>query len=145
MRNASLDEICEFAQKLVGGFDDWNVEVREFVETRIAGTIRVEPSARTIIETWRGEHYLNSGNIQRCHAEYDPEKFHHRFHWQASEGIDNLPELQMCAMKALRYIFPHLKPRPDEPIYLEYGVKPSGEIFFIEANDSPLLTSNVIR
>lgn len=140
IRNVSLDEACKFVDKLPGGFDDWAVEIKEFVETKMAGTIIVSPSGRTIIETWNGPHYLNTTNVPKCHAEFDPEKFHRSFQWTSQEGVTDIPELQEYAMKALRYIFPNLKPQPNKPTYVEYGFRPNGEIFFIEVSESPLLT-----
>ena len=138
--NSSLDEACEFAEKLPGGMDKWKVEMKEFVETVASGTIIVEPSGRATIETWPGAHYLNTTNVKKYQAEFDPDQFHHSYQWKAPEGDEDLPKFQEYAIRALRYIFPHLKPRPNEQIYAEYGIKPSGDVYFIEANDSRLLT-----
>jgi hypothetical protein len=138
--DANLVEVCDFADNLPGGFENWNVEVKEFTETQAAGTIIVSPSGRTSIETWHGPHYLNTTNIPKYHADFDPEQFHMHYQWRAPEGVDDLEEIQRYAIKALRYIFRNLKPKENEPIYVEYGVKTNGEVYFIEANSSPLLT-----
>lgn len=138
--DASLDEACDFAENLPGGFEKWDVEMKEFVNTKASGTIIVEPSGKTTIETWEGPHYLNTENIPKYHAQLDPDQFHLSFQWSSTEGANNLPEHQEYAMKALRYIFPHLRPKPNDPIYIEYAVKPDGEVYFIETNDSPLVT-----
>ncbi len=114
--------------------------MKEFVKSIAAGTIIVSPNGRTIIETWHGPHYLNTTNVPKYHAEFDPDQFHMHFNWKGPEEARDLPEMQNYALKALRYFFRHLKPRENEPIYAEYGVKASGEIYFIEANDSSLLT-----
>ena len=136
----TLDGVCDFAEKLPGGFKDWTVEVKEFVKTKASGTIMVAPNGRTTIETWHGAHYLNTSNVPKYHAQFDPEQFHMHYHWKAPEGAHDLVEMQEYAIHALRYFFKHLKPKEHEPIYVEYGVKENGEIYFIEANDSELLT-----
>ncbi len=138
--DADVAEICSFAETLPGGFEKWNVEVKEFVNTIASGTIIVEPSGRTMIETWEGPHYLNTTNVEKYHAEFDPDKYHTYFKWGQKEQPTNVPEIKEYALKALRYFFPHLKPRINEPVYVEYGVRPNGQVYFIEANDSPLLT-----
>jgi hypothetical protein len=138
--NASFDQAIQFAKNLPGEFDKYEVEMKEFVETKIAGTIIVNPSGKTMIETWHGPHYLNTTNVPKYHANFDPEQFDRTYKWTVPEDEQDLDEMKKYAMKVVSYIFPHLKPKPNEPIYLEYGVKPSGEIYFIEASDSPLLT-----
>jgi hypothetical protein len=138
--DASIDKACEFAEKLPGGFEKWEVEMNEFVETKAAGTIIIEPSGKTTIETWRGPHYLNTEPVPKYYAEFDPGQFDHHFRWTAPNNSSDLLEMQEESMKALRYFFPYLKPKLNEPMYIEYGVRPSGEIYFIETNDSPLLT-----
>lgn len=138
--NASLDQAIEFAKNLPGGFDKYEVEMKEFVKTIIAGTIIVSPAGKATIETWHGPHYLNTTNEPKYFAHFDPEQFDRTYKWTAPEGSEDLDEMKKYAMKVISYIFPHLKPKPNEPIYLEYGVKPGGEIYFIEASDSPLLT-----
>lgn len=138
--DASLNEASEFAEALPGGFKKWKVEMKEFADTKISGTIIVDPSGKTIIETWKGPHYLNTENIPKYHAEFDPESIGvNRFRWQSPEGATDLQQYQEYAIKVLRYMFPHLKPKPGEPIYIEYGIKQNGEIYFIEANDSPVV------
>jgi hypothetical protein len=139
--NSSLDEICEFAENLNGESKDWEIEVREYVDTNVAGTIIVFPSGKTTIESWHGGHYLNVTDCPKYHGEFDPEQFDKSFKWKAPKGAEDLRDIQEYAIKALRYIFPHLKPREGEPLYVEYGIKPNGEIYFIEANDSKILTS----
>jgi hypothetical protein len=138
--DADLDEVCIFGKELPGGFDEWDVEVKEFTETIAAGTIVVSPDSKTLVEMWKGPHYLVTTNCPKYHATFDPSRFDMRYHWDAPEGEKDLPEMQNYAIKALRYIFKNLKPRENEPIYIEYGVKSSGEVYFIEANDSTLLT-----
>ena len=143
--NATFDEVCAFAEKLPGGFDAWNVEVKEFAATKAAGTIIIAPSGRTIIETWQGEHYLNTTDCPKWAAEYDPERFDLSFKWtmpkEVREGTQqDDTEIKHYAIEALKFFFPHVKPKPHEPMYVEYGVKENGEIYFIEANDSSVLT-----
>lgn len=138
--DTGLEEACAFADILPGGFEKWDVEMKEFVHTKASGTIIVEPSGRTVIETWEGSHYLNTTNVPKYSAEFDPEVPHQRFHWEAPDGAVLLPELQEYAIHALRYIFPYLKPHTNEQVYVEYGVKPGGEIYFLDVNDSSLLT-----
>jgi hypothetical protein len=138
--DASLDEICEFAEKLPGGFDKWTVEVKEFAESVAAGTIIVAPNGRTTIETWHGPHYLSITNVPKYRADFDPEQMDRHYRWEAPEGAEDLPEMQDYAIKAVRHLFRHLKPKENEPIYVEYGVKQNGSVYFIEASDSPLLT-----
>jgi len=60
--DGSFDEIIHFAQELPGGFDNWNVEVKEFADTKVAGTIIITPSGKATIESWHGPHYLNTTN-----------------------------------------------------------------------------------
>ena len=140
--DTGLDEACEFAEKLPGGFENWQVEMKEFVVTKVSGTIIVEPSGKAHIETWKGAHYLNTENVPRYYAEFDPDPAHfdHSYQWQASKEATDLPEIKEYAMKAISYMFPYLKPKPNEPIYIEYGVKPNGKVYFIEVNNSSVLT-----
>lgn len=139
--DTDLDGACAFADKLPGGFEKWVVEMKEFEPNTIAaGTIIVEPSAITSVEMWKGPHYLGATNSPKYHGEFDPNQFQHSFQWKAPEGADDLQDYQNYAIDALRYIFPHIKPRPNEPIYTEFGVRPNGEIYFIEVNDSVVVT-----
>lgn len=139
--DGSFDEIINFAKELPGGFDNWSVEVKEFSATKAAGTIIITPSGRATIETWHGPHYLNTqGDAPKYYAQFDPEQFDRHYAWTAPDGAEDLDEMKMYAMKAIKYIFPYLKPKANNPIYIEYAVKPSGEVYFIEASDSPVLT-----
>ncbi len=78
--------------------------------------------------------------MPKYYAEFDPEKFSMHYKWTAPEGAKDLTEMQEYAMRAIRYIFSYLKPRPNEAIYIEYGVREDGRVYFIEANDSVVLT-----
>jgi hypothetical protein len=138
--DANLDDICDFAANLPGGVHQWVMEVKEFAESVAAGTIIVQPNGHTVIETWRGPHYLNTTNVPKYHAEFDPERFDQHYHWSAPAGATDLPEMQEYALQAVRYHFPYLKPKDNNPIYIEYGVKRNGQVYFIEANDDSLLT-----
>ncbi len=143
--DATLTEVCAFAEnteELPGGFEKWNVEVKEFVPTISAGTIIVSPSGKTTIETWHGPHYMGAKNTPVYRADFDPDQFHMHYEWKAPEGAQDLPKMQNYAMKAMGYVFPHLRPRANEQIYIEYGVREDGQIFFIEANDSNVATRN---
>lgn len=138
--NTSFEDLYKFAENLPGGFEEWAVEIKEFIDTVAAGTIIVTPTGKTTIETWRGPHYLNTSDNQKYYGTFDPDQFSQHFEWKSSGESEDLTEMQGYAMRAFRYLFPHLKPRPNEPLYAEYGVKSTGEIYFIEANDSTLLT-----
>ncbi len=138
--DSTLDEICSFVEKLDGEFSDWQVEVKEYADTKVAGTIIVFPSGKTTIESWYGGHYLNVTDCPKYHGEYDPEVFDKSFKWKAPKDAKDLRDIQEYAMKALRYIFPHLKPKSGVPLYVEYGIKPNEEIYFIEATDAKILT-----
>ncbi|MFA6006135.1 MAG: hypothetical protein WC764_00150 [Candidatus Paceibacterota bacterium] len=137
--DGSLDEICKFGEELPGGFASWTVEVKEYCEPIMAGTIIVSPSGKTNIETWKGPHYLNVTDCQKFEAEFNPDAPDMHFNWTGGEGQD-LQDGKEYAVRALKYIFPHLKPKESNPIYTEYCVKPTGEIFFIDVNTSPILT-----
>ncbi len=134
----------EFAKELPGGFEKWEVEMKEFAETKAAGTIIVQPSGETTIEMWKGPHYLNTTNVTKYHGDFNPDQFHQVFHWEDKEGDKDLPEFKSYAMEALRYFFPHLKPRPGEPVYIEYGVKSDGKLYFIEAIESAVMTGGLL-
>jgi hypothetical protein len=138
--DASLDEACAFGEELPGGFDAWIVEMKEYVETIAAGTIIVSPTGSTSIEMWKGGHYLNVTNCPKYHGSYNPDIFDQHYHWDAPEGGSDLAELQGYAIEALRYFFPNLKPHEHEQIYVEYGVRKDGSLYFMEANDAILLT-----
>lgn len=141
--DATLDEACAFADKLPGGFEQWEVEMKEFVITKAAGTIIISPNGKTLIESWKGPHYLNTTNAPKYIAEFDPAQFHQRYHWQVPNDAANpeeIEEMKGYALRALKHFFPHLKPKPNEPVYAEYGIRDSGEVYFLDANDSPLLT-----
>lgn len=140
--DTDLDGACQFVSELPGGFEAWTVEVKEFVETIAAGTIIVSPAGRVDIETWKGAHYLNTTNSPKYRASFDPEAFSLSYAWSIPEdaGNEETKFIQEYALRALRHQFPYLRPKPNESVYLEYGVKKSGEIYFIEANDSTLLT-----
>jgi len=138
--DGSFDDVVKFAKELPGGFDKWKVELKEFIKTIAAGTIIVRPSGETAIETWEGPHYMNTENPQMYHAFYNPEKPDISFQWQ-SPGVEEGSEmLKWYAIKALKFIFPHVKPKPNMSVYLEYGVKPNGSIYFIEGTDAKMLT-----
>ncbi|MFZ1075624.1 MAG: hypothetical protein WAN50_04600 [Minisyncoccia bacterium] len=141
--DVTLEEACEFAEKLEGGFDAWNVEMKEFAKTKAAGTIIVNASGRAMIEMWHGPHYMNvkgATEVPKYSAILDPDQFHHGFHWSGPQDSTDLSEMQRYAIDALRYLFPHLKPRENDPVYAEYGVRPDDSIYFIEVSNSPLLT-----
>jgi hypothetical protein len=139
--DASLDDICKFAEDLPGGFESWDVEVKEFAPTIVSGTIIISPSGKTLIESWLGAHYLNVTNSPKCYANYDPTVPNARgFTWGSTPDAKDVPVMQQYAMKALRYLLPNLKPHENDQVYAEYAVKENGEVYFIEVNDSVLLT-----
>ena len=142
--DTDIDGACQVAEGLPGGFEKWDVELKEFAPTIRAGTIIVESSGRTTIETWHGPHYLNTDEgTPKYHALFDPEHLIERFEWTSPEGTEDLSDMQASAIGALKYVFPNVKPRPNEPIYLEYGIKPGGDVYFLDVNDSPVLTGNL--
>lgn len=133
----NLDECCEFAEKLSGGFEKWKVEIKEAVPTVASGTIVREKDGGTRIESWHGPHYLSEKNPKYI-ATIDPGRGEIHFDWRAPAGTTDLHEMQKYAIDALRYISPNLKPKTNDPIYLEYGVKKDGEIYFMDAGDPSL-------
>ena len=138
-----LGGAISFAKKLPGGFEAWKVEVKEFTKTFCAGTIIVESSGKAFVETWRGSHYRNViEGVPKLHGAYDPET-NRGFQWKRSGNLHYKSDLQRGAIQALKYVYPHLRFRKDEPIYLEYGIRPNGMVYFIEASTSPLLTGGV--
>lgn len=133
----SLDECCEFAGKLPGGFGKWKVEIKETAPTIASGTIVREKDGETRVESWHGPHYLSEQSPKYI-ATIDPSRGEIHFNWQSPAGATDLREMQKHAINALRYISPNLKPKTNEPIYLEYGVKRNGEIYFMDAGDPSL-------
>ncbi len=132
---------CDFAEQLPGGFDEWSIEVKEFVKTKAAGTITVSPDGATYIEMWHGAHYLNTTNSPKYVGRFDPNVFDMRYNWFTPEGAEDTEKMQYYAFKALKYYYNyHFKPKAGEPIYMEFGIKEDGEVYFIEANDSPVVT-----
>lgn len=139
--DTDLDGVCDFAEKLDGGFEKWNVEVKEFVQTKIAGTLIIRPDGGLTIETWYGPHYLNTTNCPKYRADFNPDPpfFDKHINWhnpRAEYATPDISEVQRYALDVLRYVFPHIRPRTNEAIYIEYGIRPDGQIYFIEANDS---------
>lgn len=141
--DASFDEACEFAETLPGGFNDWKVELKEFVNTKAAGTMIVTPLGKTDIEVWHGPHYLVTTYTPKYRAKFDPDDFDMHFVWTSPENASDLSEMQNYAIKALRHLFPYLKPKSNEPIYAEFGIRDNGEVYFMEANDSVLLAGRL--
>ena len=97
-----LDGASDFVSALEGGFKDWNVEIKEFVNTIASGTIITDSLGKTIIETWAGPHYLNGTNVTKYSAEFDPESIKKNFVWVIPEDSDDPLQFQNDAMKALR-------------------------------------------
>lgn len=133
----TLDECCEFAEKLPGGFGKWEVEIKETVPTIASGTIIREKEGETRMESWHGPHYLSEQSPKYI-ATIDPSRGEIHFDWRAPAGTTDLREMQEHAIAALRYISPNLKPKTNDPIYLEYGVKSNGEIYFMDVGDPSL-------
>ncbi|HEX7724493.1 MAG TPA: hypothetical protein VF438_02025, partial [Candidatus Paceibacterota bacterium] len=144
--DATLDEACAFGNELPGGFSAWIVEMKEFVTTIAAGTIEIAPSGATTIEMWRGGHYRNVTTCPKFRGRYDAEEFtdpttsRRHFVWTAPTRTIGLATMRSYAFQALRYFAPTLKPKPHNQVYVEYGVRKDGRVYFIEANDSVVLT-----
>jgi len=138
--DVTLDKCCEFAEKLPGGFEKWLVEIKETVQTIASGTIIRESNGDTKIESWRGPHYLSETGPKYI-ATISSSQGEHHFTWQAPEGASDLREMQEYAMEAMKKISPNLEMIPDDlvyPVYLEYGVKEGGEIYFMDVGDPSL-------
>lgn len=148
--DATTDEVCDFANKLPGGFGEWKVELKEFTETIQAGTLIVSSSGNVRMESWYGPHYLNTSNCPKFHAKFNnafsqggiqQENIDLSYKWSAPDGEEEkLPKIQDNMLRVIRTFIPKTKPGEGNPIYAEYGVRPDNSIYFIEANDSALLT-----
>lgn len=156
--DAGPEEVYEFAKKIEGGFEAWRVELKEFTKTIQAGTLIVNSKGEVRMEAWYGPHYLNSDeSCPKFYANFDSgfvpasltdqingvtePKLNLSYKWSAPEGKeDELPDIQERMLTVIKTLVPKIKPEIGQPVYAEYGVRPDSSIYFIEVNDSTLLT-----
>lgn len=140
--NSTKEEVLEYARELPGGFDTWKVELKEFTETKEAGTLIIDSGGNVIMESWQGPHYFVSKGYPKITCHYSTGDFIPRYTWNIPNGIDRHTGkmMQERMLKIIKKFAPSLRPRAREPLYLEYGIKPDNSFYAIEANDSVLLT-----
>lgn len=148
-------EAIDHAENLPDGFTGWKVELKEFVKTKEAGTLRISSQGDVVMESWKGPHLLVSTDWPRISCSYDTSDFLPKYKWHISEKAttwrgrtvmkkaftdEEVKKMQDRMLRLIRKFAPHLKPQKDNQIYIEYGVRPDDSIYFIEANDSVLMT-----
>ena len=145
--DATSSEVVEFAKSLPGGFDEWKVELKEFTETKQSGTLIVSSNGNVSMEAWFGPHYLNNTDCPKFHASFinkpasESTDLDLSYKWSAPEDErEKLPEIQDSMLRVIKTFFPNVKPEEGRQIYVEYGVRPDNTIYFIEVNDSKILT-----
>lgn len=141
----SHGEIVSFVSNLPGGFEAWNVEIKEFVIPLTAGNIIINGD-KVLIETWAGPHYLNTETVTKFVAKRGFEAGVDKFNWSTNLGDKQVIEIpsqeekiKRLALKAFdlaRSVMDETKPR----MYFEFFSDKKGKILFIEAQQSDILT-----